>query len=154
MEVGFLLLCVQNFKNKLQLGCMITINVHKQSNFPVNATKIKKRIKDTLVSQGLVSDFQVSVALVGEAKMNELVKTYYHREGDDFGARPHPILTFPTAEMTERFIFPPEVSDLGEMVISFPQAVERAKGEGRLVQEIIEELAEHGALHLAGIHNS
>jgi len=134
---------------------MITINVYKQSNYPVNTAKIKKRIKETLVSQGLVSDFEVSVALVGDQKMDELVKLYYHREGPEFGNRPHPILTFPSNEIQEHFITPPgEIADLGEMVISYPQAVDRAKEEGRLVADVIDDLAEHGALHLAGIHNS
>lgn len=133
---------------------MINIYVHKQSNYPVNVAKLKKRIKDTLLAQGLVSDFEVSVALVNDEKIDELVKKYYYREGANFGNRPHPILTFPTSEMSEQFVFPPEnISDLGEMVISYPQAVERAKQEGRLVSDIIEELVEHGALHLAGVHN-
>lgn len=133
---------------------MITVKVYKQSGYPVSSIKIKKRIVETLKNQGITSDFGVSVAIVGEAKMNELVKKYYHREGPDFGNRPHPILTFPASEINEPFVEPPDQTpDLGEMVISYPLAVESAKQENKLVNEIICELAEHGALHLAGIHH-
>lgn len=133
---------------------MVKVDVYKQGNYPVSSILIKNRIKKTLNDQGLTSDFEVSVALVDDAKMEELVRKYYHREGPDFGNHPHPILTFPTNELDSQFIFAPDqINDLGEMVISYPQAVERAKDENVLVEDVIGDLAEHGALHLAGIHH-
>jgi rRNA maturation RNase YbeY len=133
---------------------MVKVTVYKQGNYPVSAKKIKDRIKKTLQYQGLTSDFEVSVALVDDTKMDELVKKYYHREGPDFGNHPHPILTFPTNELEGQFVFAPDqINDLGEMVISYPQAVQRAEDENTQVEEVILDLAEHGALHLAGIHH-
>lgn len=134
------------------ISSMVNVEVFKQGNFPVNSAKIKKTIKDTLRLQGLVSDFEVSVAIVGETKMEELVKEYY--KDDPKGEYIHPILTFPTNEMRGEFVLPKgQVQDLGEIVISYPAAVMDAKDRGVLVEKVVLELAEHGALHLAGVHH-
>lgn len=131
---------------------MISISIYKQSNFPVSSTKIKKTIKDTLRENGLVSDFEVSVAIVGEQKMNELVDEYY--KDDPEGQYEHPILTFPTNEIKGTFVNPPGIPlDLGEIIISYPQAAVESNENGKLVDEVICDLAAHGALHLAGIHH-
>lgn len=131
---------------------MVDITVYKQSNFPVSAAKIKQRIKRTLKNNGLVSDFELSVALVGDARMDELVKEYY--QDDPQMLYDHPILTFPDNEIPGQFVFPPtKINHLGEMIISYPSAVARANESGKLVEEVICDLAEHGTLHLLGIHH-
>ena len=81
---------------------MINVDVFKQSSYQINSAKIKKAIKDTLKDQGLVSDFEVSVAIVGEVKMEDLARKYY--KDDPEGLFVHPILTFPTNEMGRRFL--------------------------------------------------
>jgi len=55
---------------------MIRVNVSKQSNFPVKSSLIKKRLKEFLTREGIVSDCVVSVAIVGEAKMFEIGKKH------------------------------------------------------------------------------
>jgi rRNA maturation RNase YbeY len=131
---------------------MITVYVTKQSNYPVNASKIKKTIQDTLQERGVVSDFSVDVAIVGDAKMDELAKEYYM--DDPEGEYDHPILTFPSSEAKENFITPEgEIPSLGEMVISYPSVVARAKEANKLIDDIVCELAAHGSIHLAGIHH-
>ncbi len=130
---------------------MIKVEVYKQSGFPVSAKKIRERITQTLESNGISSDFDVSVAVVGSAKMLELGKKYY---GENDNSEEHPIFTFPDNEVKEPFTNPPdETTSLGEIVISYPQAVEESKQTGRLVDDIVCDLAEHGSLHLLGIHH-
>jgi rRNA maturation RNase YbeY len=131
---------------------MINVSVYKQSNFAVNAIKIKKIIKKTLAEQGIVSDFEVSVAIVNDTKMEELVKKYY-KEGPE-NLYDHPILTFPNSEAKMTFpLGADEPQSLGEMVISYHSAVELANDEGKLVDDVMCDLAAHGALHLVGIHH-
>jgi probable rRNA maturation factor len=131
---------------------MVKVLVFKQGNYPVSSKKIQEIIKKTLIDNGIVSNFSVDVALVGYEKMDELVKAYYKE--DPKGEWDHPILTFPASEVKEKFVTPEgEVPSLGDMVISYPSAVERAKESGKLVEEIVMELAEHGTLHLLGIHH-
>ena len=92
------------------------------------------------------------MAIVGVQKMNELVDEYY--KGDPEGQFEHPILTFPSNEIKGKFVTPPgSTPDLGEIVISYSSAVEEANEKGKLVDDVICDLAAHGALHLAGIHH-
>ncbi len=131
---------------------MIDITVTKQSNYPVSAAKIKKRIKDTLKAHGIVSDFELSVAIVGDAKMDELVRAHY--KDDPQMLYDHPILTFPDNEIPGKFEFPPDdLNHLGEIIISYPSAAAEANQSGRLIDDVICELAEHGSLHLLGVHH-
>ena len=130
---------------------MITISVYKQGNYPVAASKIKKAVKETLEKEGVVSDFDVSVALVGKDKMDELVTKYYKE--DPKGEYEHPVLTFVTLESKGTFVNPEKKVDLGEIIISYPSAVEESKETGKLVEEVVLELAKHGSYHLVGIHH-
>lgn len=131
---------------------MIQVTVIKQSQYAVDSKKIKETVVKTLEANGIVSDCEVEVAIVGEAKMEELNKEYYKDE-----VYVHPIFTFPETESDNTngpFVFPPDGKmHLGEIVISYQQAVEKARETGKLIDEVICELAEHGALHLVGIHH-
>ncbi|MBI1863633.1 rRNA maturation RNase YbeY [Candidatus Woesebacteria bacterium] len=127
---------------------MIAVSVYKQSNFSVSSKKIKDRVINTLVSNGVTSDFEVSVALLGSNRMVEIGRAYY---GD---SKEHPIFTFLENETNEHFIEPPDnVNRLGEIIISYPKAIEESKKENKLVEEVICDLVEHGSLHLLGIHH-
>jgi probable rRNA maturation factor len=128
---------------------MIKVNVKKQSNFPVSSTKIKKNLKNFLASHGIVSDAEISVALVGENKMLEVGKKYLQ---DDKSL--HNVLSFTADEVDSKFVYPPDgVIRLGEIIVCYPKAFEEAKKESKLIEEKIMELIEHGALHLLGIHH-
>ncbi|SRR5258708_27905265 len=127
---------------------MISVTVYKQSNFPVNSKKVKEVISKTLTENGIVSDTEVNVAIVGKQKMDELNKKYYKDEIYE-----HPIFTFPESDNKE-FNFPPDGKiHLGQIVISYPMAVETANENNKLIDEVVCELAEHGAKHLLGIHH-
>lgn len=132
---------------------MIDITVYKQSDYPVSSTEIKKVVKKTLEEQGIVSDCVVEIAIVSEAKMSQLNKEYYKDE-----KYLHPVFTFTENEDIQTpsgpFVFPPDGKmHLGEIVISYPQALEEARTKGKLINEVIAELAQHGALHLVGVHH-
>lgn len=140
---------------------MIKVSVVKQSNYPVSATKIKKKLADFLVGQGIVSDAEVSIAIVGEKKMVDIQKKYF-RETDPtspFGFRGasnilHNVLSFTPTEVKGNFVYPADgLLHLGEIIVCFPKVVEEAKSEGVLIDDKVYELVEHGALHLLGIHH-
>jgi len=129
---------------------MITVKVYKQSHYPVSAPKLKAAVKKTLQENGMVSDSFVSLAIVGDNKMQELVKKYYKKDLNSS----HPVLTFPAQETKGEFAYPPKGKiDLGEIVVSYNEVVERAKKSGKLIDDIAVELAIHGALHLIGVHH-
>lgn len=126
---------------------MIRVSVTKQSNYPVGVANIKKKLADFLSKSGIVSSAEVSVAIVGEAKMKELGQRYLKDK------KLHNVLSFTPSEV-KGFVYPPDGTlYLGEIVICYQKAVEEAKAENVLIDEKVYELIEHGAQHLMGIHH-
>jgi probable rRNA maturation factor len=127
---------------------MIKVVITKQSNYPVSTPKIKKNLTEFLVKNGIVSDAEVSVALVGEKKMLELGGLYLKDK------KLHNVLSFTPGEAKTQFIYPPDgVIYLGEVVVCYPEALREARESNQLIDERVYELTEHGALHLLGIHH-
>lgn len=129
---------------------MIKVNVKKQSNYPSNVKKIKTALISFFQKNGIVSNAEVSVAIVGKEKMQELGRQYL---GED-GKTVHNVLSFTPDEEKGEFVNPPDgILHLGEIVICYPKVLEEAKHEEVLIDEKIIELCEHGATHLMGIHH-
>ena len=128
---------------------MVKVNVEKQSNYPISTPKVKRALKAFLKKRGVVSDSRVDVALVGEKKMKDLGKKYLNEKGNIV----HNVLAFPAYEVKKEFVDPPDTSNLGEIVVCFPKAREEANEEGKLIEEKVLELIEHGSLHLIGVHH-
>ena len=127
---------------------MIKINVSKQSDNPVSSPNLKKRLQSFFKEKGIVSDAEVSVAFVGEAKMLDLGKKYLKDR------KLHNVFSFTPDEVKQNFIYPPDgLLHLGEIIVCYPQAFREAKEENRKIEDKIYELVEHGALHLMGIHH-
>jgi len=128
---------------------MITVYVKKQSNYPVSAPKIKKALKEFLEKEGIVSDTDVNVSVIGKDKMLYLAKKYLNEK-----ETLHNVLSFPTSEVRGEFKPPPDkIIHLGEIVVCYPKVIEEAGSEGMLIEEKVIELVTHGALHLLGKHH-
>lgn len=132
---------------------MTKVSVSKQSNYPVSTAKVKKRLSSFLEKQGIVSKAEVSVAIVGEKKMIEIVKKYL-KDG-----KLHNVLSFTPTESgftpkKVNFVYPPDdIIHLGEIIVCYSVALSEAKMEEVLIDDKVCELVEHGALHLLGIHH-
>jgi rRNA maturation RNase YbeY len=127
---------------------MIEVNF-SDGGYKISPNKIREIVRSTL-TKNKIEDAIVDIAIVDSKKMDELNKKYYKGGrslslgGED---REHPIFTF----VYDLEIFGARY--LGEMVINYPMALETAKEEKKAPEEVVCELAEHGALHLAGIHH-
>ncbi len=129
---------------------MISVYVKKQSNYPVNATTIKRELRTFLESKGLVSNFSVSISIIGEKAMKNVSKKFL-REKDTV----HNVLSFPESEVRGDFEYPSSLPlPLGEIIVCYPEALEEAKKEGKLIDAKVNELVKHGALHLLGEHHN
>lgn len=127
---------------------MIKISISKQSNYPVSTPKIKKKLAQFLTNKGIVSDAEVSVAIVGEKKMLRIGNLYLKDK------KLHNVFSFTPNEAKHRFVYPPDgIIHLGEIVVCYPQVVREAKGSNVLIDDKVYELVEHGALHLLGEHH-
>ena len=128
---------------------MIKVYVKKISNYPVSGPRVKKTLSEFLTKNGIVSDADVTVSFVGEKKMIDLAKKYLKEKNIV-----HNVLSFPFKEENGNFIdVPDEVIHLGDIVICYPKVVEESNAQGKLIDDRVLELVEHGALHLLGQHH-
>lgn len=128
---------------------MIKIYVNKQSNYPVSTPKVKRELKAFFEEKGITSDAEVSVAIVGQARMLKLAK-------DHLGEKHmvHNVLSFTASEARGKFVNPPgELLYLGEVVVCYPKAVDEANRDNMLIDDKVVQLIKHGALHLLGEHH-
>src|SRR5204863_52583 len=83
---------------------------------------IKQKLSEFFVKQGIVSDAEVSVAIVGETKMMEIDKKYLKDK------KLHNVFSFTPAETKGTFVFPPDgLIHLGEIIVCYPVALKEAK---------------------------
>ncbi len=124
---------------------MIRVLFQTESHFPVTRKKIRDAVVAALAPE-VHRDTEVSVAIVGDRRMRELNKKY--RKID----KPTDVLSFGTEG--GKFVEPPDdVLRLGDIVVSYPQAVEEAREGNTLVDDQIVTLVLHGLDHLLGKHH-
>lgn len=120
---------------------MRNILVYIESRYPIAKKNLVSLTNDFLDNEKIKVDIEVSIAVVGDRKMRLLNKKY--RQKDETTT----ILSF----SLEGFITPDDgFLRLGDVVISYPQAVERAVEDEMLVDDKIKELLIHGLNNLMG----
>ncbi len=128
---------------------MVKVTITKQSNYPVKNSAIKKKLAKFFADNGIVSDAEVSVAIVGEKKMMEIGKKFL-KDG-----KLHNVLSFVPEDEKRGFVYPPgSPINLGEIIVCYPLAVKESVIENVLIEKRVYELIEHGGLHLMGIHHA
>ncbi len=122
----------------------IKIPIFVESRYRVNRKRIKKAVSKVLTAHEMKGPAEVSVAIVGDRKMRALSLKY---KGED---KTRNVLSFSLSEGESTYPSS-EVLRLGDIVISYPQVILEASEEEVLVDDKIDELVEHGMLHLLGI---
>ena len=131
---------------------MISILFQTESHFPVSRQKIKQAIIAALAGK-VKRDAEVSVSIIGDRMMKQLNSQYRQKDSTT------DVLSFPLNDpiyhaKTSFVDFPDGFLRLGDILVSFPQAVVEATEENKLVDDKIIELVLHGLNHLLGIHHS
>lgn len=129
---------------------MITVFVSADPRYRVNRSHIRVTVVNKLKAEGIDSDVEVSVAVVGRRKMHALCKQYM----DD--GKEHNVLSFPFLEATDKHSFvenPDQIARLGDIILNHPKVVEEAAEANMLVSQKMDELIEHSVLHLLGKHH-
>lgn len=129
---------------------MITVLFQTESHFPVKKATVTEAITAALQHR-VKSDVEVSVSIVGDRQMKRLNATYRKLNATT------DVLSFPQhdpSQPAKPFVEPPDgIMRLGDIVVSYPQAVAEAVEEHKLVDEKIVELVLHGLEHLLGNHH-
>jgi ssRNA-specific RNase YbeY (16S rRNA maturation enzyme) len=122
---------------------MIKVEINS-NGFEVNTSGIEICVKRVLMERG-EDEVYVSVAVVSGVEMKKLVEQYYSEDGEE-----HPVLSFSNREedsITRQSRFQNDnetrLEDLGEIILNHDYSGGR---------ELLH-WAEHGTLHLVGVHH-
>jgi probable rRNA maturation factor len=124
----------------------VNVLIYVESRYKVSRKKIKSAVYQVCEENGVKSEIEVSIAIVGDRKMKVLNQKYRGKEGTTN------VLSFPLSE-GESTKLPSGVARLGDVVISYPEVIREAARDEMLVDERVEELVRHGMLHLLGLHH-
>ena len=114
------------------------------------ATWLESLVEKVLIDQGVDSRAELGLVMVGQARIRQLNLSYL---GQD---EPTDVLSFsmlaePSGAEIAPFVAPPDgIKHLGEVIISYPQAVIQAAEHRHSVQREIATLLIHGVLHILG----
>lgn len=124
----------------------VNVLIFVESRYKINRKRIKQTVERTIDKNEIASPVEVSIAVVGDRKMRELSRKY---KGED---KTRNILSFSQAE-GEPVQMPSDILRLGDIVLSFPQVIRDASRDEMLVDDKVDELIEHGLMHLLGLHH-
>jgi probable rRNA maturation factor len=126
----------------------IEISVEEKFRGVVDGGWVKKIVRQVLKAEGVVLPYEVSLVFTDSETVQRLNRDY---RGVD---APTDVLAFymlPQKGADSSFALPPDgVSRLGEVIISYPQAVAQAKEQGHSPERELALLVIHGILHLLG----
>lgn len=136
---------------------MINIIVSSDPRYNINKVAIKSAVLNVLEKHHISGRVELGINIVGDRKMHELNRKF---RGIDSTTD---ILSFALEDPNPAslqhiprigFVAAPDKwLRLGDIVISYPQAVDDASIDGISVDEEIKTLIEHGVNHLLGIHH-
>lgn len=128
---------------------MLTINLIVGSRFPVNRKKLRLAAQSILLENN-IDHAQVDISIVGARKIKELNESKLQHEGET------DVLSFPQHEKNQLYDFPLPAEmppHLGDIVVSFPEAVRTARKYGKLVDDQLCFYIQHAMMHLLGYHH-
>lgn len=136
---------------------MVNIIVTSDSRYPVDKGAIQSTVIEILQRYKVSGRVEIGVSIIGDRKMHEINKKF---RGIDLTTN---ILTFALEDSLHSqlahlprvgFVAAPDkVLRLGDILISYSQAVDDAGIEGVSVDEMMRLLVEHGVKHLLGLHH-
>lgn len=137
---------------------MINVIVNADSRYSVNKLAVHAAVLEVLQRHRITGNVEIGITIVGDRKMHEINRKY---RGLDSTTN---ILSFALEDPTSTnqlqhiprvgFVKSPDkILRLGDILISYPQAVQDAAMDGVSVEEEIRFLVEHGTKHLLGIHH-
>lgn len=118
-----------------------------ESRYKINRKHVKNTVASVLAKQNVTSPIEVSIAVIGDRKMRALSKKY---KGED---KTRNILSFSLAEGEPVHTPLTNLERLGDIVISYPVVIQESARDEMLVDDKVDELVEHGMLHLLGLHH-
>lgn len=129
----------------------IEISVEEKFRGRVDQGWVRRIAQTVLNAEGMAPPYEVSLVFTDSETVQQLNRDY---RGVD---EPTDVLAFymlPQGGGDDSFALPPdEVTRLGEVIISYPQAIEQARQQGHSPERELALLIVHGILHLLGYNH-
>jgi probable rRNA maturation factor len=128
----------------------INISIKRNMDLPVDKNWLERIARRVLEDESIASSAEMGLLITDSKTIQKLNRIY---RGQD---KPTDVLAFQmTPDMNQEpegsFVSPPDgIRHLGEVVISYPQAVKQAQEQGHGVTRELALLIVHGILHLLG----
>ncbi len=129
---------------------MYKVNVFVEPHYPLKRAQLSRACIRALEKMKVKGKVEVAISIIGDRKMRKMNRDF---RGID---KPTDVLAFPYVLDDSRpkdFVTPPDQKflNLGEILISYPQLLDRSAKESMLVDEMADLLVVHGLLHLLGL---
>ena len=119
----------------------MTIRIHnRQRTVAIDTVAVKKCVLQIMAYLGC-SDQELSVVFGSDRLLQELNRTYRHKD------RPTNVLAFP---QSPTYAGEPATTMLGDVIVSLPTAAREARDLQQALEERVVYLLLHGILHLLG----
>jgi probable rRNA maturation factor len=128
----------------------INVSIEQKLKISLEEEWLRRIALRTLEAEDIASPAEMGLVITDNKTVQKLNRTY---RGED---QPTDVLAFHMSpetgrESEPRFVGPPDgARHLGEVVISYPQAVQQAQEQGHGVTKELALLIVHGILHLLG----
>ena len=127
----------------------INILIDKELKGRLEASWLQKIVEQVLVAQGAGTNVELGLLITTEERVKQLNRDYRGRD------EPTDVLAFSAREEVGAelppFVPPPDgVLHLGEVIISYPQAVIQAEEHRHSIKKELAILIIHGVFHLLG----
>jgi len=125
---------------------VIGITIDKEFKGALTPAWLRKTARAVLNAENAGRKSEMGLVITGQDKIRELNKRYLDEDA------PTDVLSFPMEQSGGGdFINPPDGAlQLGEVIISYPQAAKQAAERGHSVETEVALLIIHGILHLLG----
>jgi probable rRNA maturation factor len=135
---------------------MQKIVIASHSRYPVEKKIIRQKVKEHLGVHKLTDDYEVHIIIVGDRQMTNLNKQFMKREGTT-DVLSFPLINLERGQKQGISEWPNEngsdLLELGEIVISYPEARRQAMAKNLTLDIEINNLVKHGLEHLLGFHH-
>lgn len=126
----------------------IGIQIEQEFQKCIDAQWVRKLAQEVLKAESITPPYEMSLVFTDSETVRRLNRDY---RGID---EPTDVLAFymlPQPGADADFVSPPDdVTHLGEVIISYPKAVEQAEEQGHSTEQELALLIIHGILHLLG----
>ena len=130
------------------MGEQVDINVKEEFRGVVDERWARRIAQTVLKGEGVAPPYEVSLVFTDSETVQQLNRDY---RGVDEHTDVLAFYMLPQKEADDSFALPPDgVTRLGEVIISYPQAIEQAKEQGHSTERELALLVIHGILHLLG----